>query len=401
MEQQYFSRRNHAIDLLRAMVMVLMVFVNDLWRITSYPRWLGHAAVGEDFLGLSDIVFPCFLFVVGMSIPYALEGRYTKGKGTMSTLRHILTRSLALIVMGVFLVNTESGMSPDALMPNTVYKLFLLVAFFLIWNYKSYKVLQVAGVALLLFLALIFKDPAGGYLSARWWGILGLIGWSYLFCALTYLFTRARLKYIVGVWVVLLLVNILLTPLREGISTLESGLLFGLPKRNFLSDFTEALHVGNGHTQLLTMGGVMLSVISMKMDRMKSSTKALAVLGAIVVLLLGTWLTRQLWIIDKISGTLPWVLVSSAIAVGMYAILSWLVSIRKAGWLSFLKPAGTATLTCYLMPHLLYSFMTIFGFSTPAWMNEGIMGIISCICFSLLCLFLTWILGKIGLRLKI
>jgi hypothetical protein len=174
-----------------------------------------------------------------------------------------------------------------------------------------------------------------------------------------------------------------------------------LPKRNFLSDFTEALHVGNGHTQLLTMGGVMLSVISMKMDRMKSSTKALAALGAIVVLLLGTWLTRQLWIIDKISGTLPWVLVSSAIAVGMYAILSWLVSIRKAGWLSFLKPAGTATLTCYLMPHLLYSFMTIFGFSTPAWMNEGIMGIISCICFSLLCLFLTWILGKIGLRLKI
>ena len=257
MEQQYFSRRNHAIDLFRAMVMVLMVFVNDLWRISSYPRWMGHAAVGEDFLGLSDIVFPCFLFVVGMSIPYALEGRYAKGKGTRSTLKHILTRSLALIVMGVFLVNTESGMSPDALMPNTVYKLFLLVAFFLIWNYKSYKVLQVAGVALLLFLALIFKDPAGGYLSARWWGILGLIGWSYLFCALTYLFTRARLKYIVGVWVVLLLVNILLTPLREGISTLESGLLFGLPKRNFLSDFTEALHVGNGHTQLLTMGGVM------------------------------------------------------------------------------------------------------------------------------------------------
>jgi len=277
----------------------------------------------------------------------------------------------------------------------------LLVAFFLIWNYKSYKVLQVAGVALLLFLALIFKDPAGGYLSARWWGILGLIGWSYLFCALTYLFTRARLKYIVGVWLALLLVNILLTPLREGISTLESGLLFGLPKLNFLSDFTEALHVGNGHTQLLTMGGVMLSVISMKMDRMKSSTKALAALGAIVVLLLGTWLTRQLWIIDKISGTLPWVLVSSAIAVGMYAILSWLVSIRKAGWLSFLMPAGTATLTCYLMPHLLYSFMTIFGFSTPAWMNEGVVGIINCICFSLLCLFLTWIFGKIGLKLKI
>ncbi len=401
MEQQYFARRNHAIDLLRAMIMVLMVFVNDLWRISSYPRWLGHAAVGEDFLGLSDIVFPCFLFVVGMSIPYALEGRYAKGKGTRSTLRHILTRSLALMVMGVFLVNTESGISPDAFMTNTVYKLFLLVAFFLIWNYKTFKVLQIAGVVLLFFLAFIFKDPSGGYLSARWWGILGLIGWSYLFCAVTYIFTRARLKYIVAVWVALLLVNILLTPLREGVSASDSGLLFGLPKINILSDFADALHVGNGHTQLLTMGGVMLSVISMKMDRMKVSTKALAAAGAVIVLLLATWLARQLWIMDKIAGTLPWVLVSSAIAVGMYAILSWLVSIRRAGWLNFLKPAGTATLTCYLMPHLIYSLMTILGLSTPEWMNDGILGIINCICFSLLCLFMTWILGQMGLKLKI
>ena len=401
MGQQYFASRNHAIDLLRAMIMVLMVFVNDLWRIASYPRWLGHAAVGEDFLGLSDIVFPCFLFVVGMSIPYALEGRYAKGKCTRSTLRHILTRSLALMVMGVFLVNTESGISPDAFMPNTVYKLFLLVAFFLIWNYKSFKVLQIAGVVLLLFLALIFKDPSGGYLSVRWWGILGLIGWSYLFCAVTYIFTRARLKYIVAVWVALLLVNILLTPLREGVSASESGLLFGLPKPNFLGDFADALHVGNGHTQLLTMGGVMLSVISMKMDSMKVSTKALTAAGAVIVLLLATWLTRQWWIMDKIGGSLPWVLVSSAIAVGMYAILSWLVSIRRAGWLNFLKPAGTATLTCYLVPHLIYSLMTIFGLSTPEWMNEGIIGIINCICFSLFCLFMTWILGKIGLKLKI
>ncbi|NLX41242.1 MAG: DUF5009 domain-containing protein [Bacteroidales bacterium] len=401
MEQQYFSRRNHAIDLLRAMVMVLMVFVNDLWRITSYPRWLGHAAVGEDFLGLSDIVFPCFLFVVGMSIPYALEGRDAKGKSTMSILSHIFTRSLALIVMGVFLVNTESGMSPDALLSNTIYKLFLLVAFFLIWNYKSNKWFQIAGVALLLFLAFVFKDPKGGYLSARWWGILGLIGWSYLFCALTYLFTRARLKYIVAVWGALLLVNMLLTPLREGISTSGSRLLFGLPKINFLGDFTDALHVGNGHTQLLTMSGVMLSVISMKLDRKKAFTKALAAIVAVIVLLLATWLTRQWWIIDKIGGSLPWVLVSSAIAVGMYALLSWLVTIGKAGWLSFLRPAGTSTLTCYIMPHLLYSLMTIFGFSTPAWMNDGIVGIINCICFSLLCLFLTWLFGKMGLKLKI
>ena len=47
----------------------------------------------------------------------------------------------------------------------------------------------------------------------------------------------------------------------------------------------------------------MLSVISMKLDRKKVSTKALAAVGAVIVLLLATWLTRQWWIFDKIGGS--------------------------------------------------------------------------------------------------
>jgi predicted acyltransferase len=58
-----FSLRNNAIDILRAFTMTLMVFVNDLWNV-AYHKWMGHAGMTEDYFGLSDVVFPCFLFVV-------------------------------------------------------------------------------------------------------------------------------------------------------------------------------------------------------------------------------------------------------------------------------------------------------------------------------------------------
>ena len=72
-------QRDAGIDLLRALTMFGMIFVNDFWKIHDVPRWLEHAKFGEDFLGLADVVFPVFLFVVGMSIPLAIEKRYSKG----------------------------------------------------------------------------------------------------------------------------------------------------------------------------------------------------------------------------------------------------------------------------------------------------------------------------------
>lgn len=83
-DRAIFSRRNPAIDMLRALTMFTMIFVNDFWKIHDVPHALEHAVYGEDFMGLADIVFPCFLFAVGMSIPYAIESRYAKGFSTVS-----------------------------------------------------------------------------------------------------------------------------------------------------------------------------------------------------------------------------------------------------------------------------------------------------------------------------
>ena len=93
--------------------MFIMIFVNDFWKVHDVPHWLEHAVYGEDFMGLADIVFPCFLFAVGMSIPYAIERRYAKGFSAESTLGHILSRTFALLVMGAFITNSEFRLSPE------------------------------------------------------------------------------------------------------------------------------------------------------------------------------------------------------------------------------------------------------------------------------------------------
>ena len=60
--------------------MFLMLWVNDFWTLHSIPKWLKHAASGEDSLGFSDLIFPWFLFAIGLSIPFAFQSRLSKGE---------------------------------------------------------------------------------------------------------------------------------------------------------------------------------------------------------------------------------------------------------------------------------------------------------------------------------
>ena len=73
------SQRLASIDVFRALTMLLMIFVNDLGTLTNIPLWLEHTRAEEDGMGLADTVFPAFLFIVGLSIPFAIGNRWAKG----------------------------------------------------------------------------------------------------------------------------------------------------------------------------------------------------------------------------------------------------------------------------------------------------------------------------------
>ena len=393
-----FTRRNKTIDILRALTMLLMVFVNDLRTIKEAPRRMLHANANEDFLGLSDVVFPCFLFVVGMSIPFAIERRLRRGFSELDTTMHIFTRSLALLIMGVFTVNTEEGISTKLWMNMPVFKMLMVTGFFMVWNayphtYNKIRnlhtVMRAVGIILLVYLAVIFRDAGGGIFQARWWGILGLIGWTYLVCAFIYLYVRDNILHLFYFWlgfVILCMVK-------------SSNLI---PRESFLNDLTGILHINNGASNALAMGGVLFSLVTAKYLQVAVRKKVVFIISTVAVLLIAAAISNKFWLISEISATPPWIFYSTAASIGVYGLIQWLVFAGKASYFNIIKPAGTATVTCYLVPYVLYGiFFGFLGFSLPDWMKSGIFGLIKCACFSFLCVGVTSLLERLNVKIKL
>ena len=397
MDHSFYGRRNGALDMLRGLTMFLMIFVNDLWTVGDVPHFLEHTATHEDGMGLADIVFPLFLFAVGMSIPYAIERRFHKLIPAEKTLGHILSRTFALLVMGVFLVNANDRMAPLLGCGDWLFTLLAILGFFLTWNaypdnLKAGKWLRGAGIVLLLALAITYRTEDGGFLKARWWGILGLIGWAYLFGAVAWLLCRKRTGILSVLWLGLIGLNLLTTEMRDGTTLLAGG--------SILEDFARALQLGNGSSALMVLGGMLVAVQEKNFEREPAGRKLLyAALSVGVLIGFGT-AAHEDWIISKNIGTLPWCFYVTALGVVLYVLLRVLEEKGWTGWFAPFKPAGMATLTVYLIPDVYYAAAEALGLSAPSWL-EGPLGLVKCVAFAFLVIGTAWALGKAGVKIKI
>src|SRR5580698_9604247 len=130
---QSLPSRLSSIDVFRAVTMFFMIIVNDASGVKNLPEWIDHAKEFQDGMGFADTIFPAFLFIVGLSVPFAILARQAKGESQNSILSYILTRSFALLVMGFFHVNLESYSKVDAIIPRPIWQILITVGFFLIW----------------------------------------------------------------------------------------------------------------------------------------------------------------------------------------------------------------------------------------------------------------------------
>src|SRR4026207_2286295 len=83
-----------SIDVFRAVTMFFMIFVNDVDGVTNIPEWIKHVSANADGLGFADTIFPAFLFIVGLSLPFALNKRIGNLDSIYSVATYILTRSI-------------------------------------------------------------------------------------------------------------------------------------------------------------------------------------------------------------------------------------------------------------------------------------------------------------------
>src|SRR2546422_7882163 len=105
------SSRITSIDALRGFVMFTMIFVNDIAGVSNdiVPAWMRHFH-GKSGMTFVDLVFPAFLFIVGMSLPLGLGRRLQRGESLPKIILHIMSRTLALLLIGIMMVNE----SPDS-----------------------------------------------------------------------------------------------------------------------------------------------------------------------------------------------------------------------------------------------------------------------------------------------
>ena len=397
MADSFFGRRNGAIDMFRALTMFLMIVVNDFWTVGDVPHFLEHAATNEDAMGLADIVFPMFLFAMGLSIPYAIERRFARHLPGEQTFGHILSRTFALVVMGVFLVNANGRMAPFLGCGDWLFTLLAILGFFLVWNdykedFKAGKWLRWAGIALLVFLAVTYRTSKGGYLSARWWGLLGMIGWAYLFSATAWLLCRKRPGILSLLWFGLIGLNLVVTPMRDGSALLE--------RPNLIDDFARALQLGNGSSALMALSGVLVAVQDRTFSHEPLGRRLLYTALAAGMLVCFGVAAHEEWIVSKNIGTLPWCFYVTALSMVLYTLLRML---EEKGWTGWFKPfatAGTATLTVYLLPDVFYAATEAIGIESPSWLVAP-WGLLKCILFAFFCIGVAWALGKAGIKIKI
>ena len=88
-----------SLDVFRGFTLLAMVLVN------SHPlethAGLGHAPWNR--WAFADLIFPFFVFIVGVAIPYSFAGRMARGESGSKLLAHILRRGVFLFAVGVFL----------------------------------------------------------------------------------------------------------------------------------------------------------------------------------------------------------------------------------------------------------------------------------------------------------
>jgi predicted acyltransferase len=90
-----------SLDLFRGATIAGMILVNNAgdepssyWPL-KHAQWNGWTP--------TDLVFPFFLFIVGVAMPFSFSARLKRGESRRKLLGHVLWRGMALFALGVFL----------------------------------------------------------------------------------------------------------------------------------------------------------------------------------------------------------------------------------------------------------------------------------------------------------
>ena len=396
MINQLSSQRILSIDALRGITILVMIFVNELAGVSGIPAWMKHMPADADAMTFVDVVFPAFLFIVGMSIPFAINRRLSKGDNFMKLQGHILWRSLGLLVLGFFMVNAEDGYN-EAAMGMSIYAWSLLfyVCVILVWNVYSFSqqwimyLLKGIGIAGLIILAFIYKGGEDGteHMQPHWWGILGLIGWAYLYSCIIYQLFKGNVYGILA----MIVVCVIFYAVAKQPAVQQSAWSW------------MAKQSGNAAHVSIVLSGMLLSLIFFDQDlKLTRRQRYLYAAGFTILLLIAGYFLRPYFKISKIYATPTWCLYSAAICCILFCFLYWLIDIKHRNkWTNFFRPAAANPLLTYIVPFVIYALLHLLHIKLPAVLQTGITGLLWCVFYAVVVMGIAKGLNKAGIKLQL
>ena len=182
--------------------------------------------------------------------------------------------------------------------PNIISKswwdVLLYLCAVLIWNrYPKaegtkrhlYMGLQIAGMVILVVLALLYPTDDGDFfigMRTSWWGILGLIGWAYLLSAIVFLLFKDNIGALIGMLGLFVLVVV----------GLQSGALNLPPFLTWLN--SQALHFAHAS---LTLAGIIFSLLFLQSTTTKTYTERIK-----GMLIMGLFFLAAGYFLEPIGG---------------------------------------------------------------------------------------------------
>ena len=157
------SKRLVSLDVFRGFTLLAMVLVNS-HPGKPYPP-LAHAAWhGWTF---TDLIFPFFIFIAGVAIPYSFAGRLRRDPGRGNLFWHILRRSALLFIIGLFLNGFPkfdlSTWRIMGILQRIAICYFLASLIFVVLRLKPKSIAGLSGLILVLYFVLMKFVPVPGH----------------------------------------------------------------------------------------------------------------------------------------------------------------------------------------------------------------------------------------------
>lgn len=363
------TTRMLSLDVLRGITTAFMILVNNNGWHAYWP--FEHA----DWNGWTptDLVFPTFLFLVGVTIVFSLESRFRRGATPASVLPHIVERFLALFLIG------------------------LLLAVFPLFHLGQIRV----------------------------YGVLQRIALCYLVGSLLYLWDRRPASKIVllvvllvGYWVLMRWVPV------PGYGLPGRDIPFLDKDANIVAWLDRAMHIGRLYERtrdpegllstLPAIGTTLLGMLTALWLRTNRSVerKCTGMLGGGIILILLGELWNPWFPINKKLWTSSYVLFAAGCSLVLWALVMWLTEIKgwRKGWTGFWLVFGMNAIASYITSDLIaaplwaihmgpqmslgyWIYLRVFAWIQP----PGVASLLYSICFVLAC----WVPMAILYRKKI